>query len=251
MIMLIRCVTVASLANRRAWFPSQAHRRAESILELVHDNLCGLITPSTPSGNKYFLLLVDDLSRYMWVRLLSSKDQASSKIKNFQASVEVETGKKLKILRTDLGGGEFTSMEFDQYCTECGVERDLTASYSLQQNGVVEWCNQTVVAMARCLLKTKALPGYFWEEVITTAVHILIRSPTRAVTRKRPYEAWHGVSPAVHYMWTFGCIAHVKVMQLGLKKLDGRNRQTVFIGYEAGSKAYRCYDPATQCVIIS
>jgi hypothetical protein len=82
-------------------------------------------------------------------------------------------------------------------------------------------------------------------------VHILIRSPTRAVTRKRPYEAWHGVSPAVHYMWTFGCIAHVKVMQLGLKNLDGRNRQTVFIGYEASSKAYRCYDPATQCVIIS
>jgi hypothetical protein len=40
----------------------------------------------------------------MWVRLLSSKDQASSEIKNFQASVEVETNKKLKILRTDPGG---------------------------------------------------------------------------------------------------------------------------------------------------
>jgi hypothetical protein len=37
----------------------------------------------------------------MWVRLLSSKDQTPSEIKNFQAAVEVETGKKLKVLRTD------------------------------------------------------------------------------------------------------------------------------------------------------
>jgi hypothetical protein len=90
--------------QRRASFPGQAHRRAESILELVHDDLCGLITPSTPSGNKYFLLVIDDLSRYMWAQLLSSKDQASSEIKNFQASIKVETGKKMKILCTDRGG---------------------------------------------------------------------------------------------------------------------------------------------------
>jgi hypothetical protein len=90
--------------QRRASFPGQAHWCAESILELVHGDLCGPITPSTLSGNKYFLLLVDDLSHYMWVQLLSIKDLASSEIKNFQANVEVETGRKLKILRIDRGG---------------------------------------------------------------------------------------------------------------------------------------------------
>jgi hypothetical protein len=60
--------------QRHTPFPAQAKRRAESVLELIGSDLCGPVTPATPSGNKYFLLLVDDMSRYMWLRFLSSKD---------------------------------------------------------------------------------------------------------------------------------------------------------------------------------
>jgi transposase InsO family protein len=61
-------------------------------------------------------------------------------IKHFQAVVEVETGKRLKVLHTDHGegGGGFTSVEFGEHCTEHGVEWQLTAPYSPQQNRVVE-----------------------------------------------------------------------------------------------------------------
>jgi hypothetical protein len=65
------------------------------------------------------------------------------------------------------------------------------------------------------------------------------------------YEAWNDEVPAVHYFRTFGCIAHLKVTQPNLKKLNDRSRKSIFIGYEAGSKAYRCYDPVDQRVIIS
>jgi hypothetical protein len=58
----------------------------------------------TPSGNKFFLLLVDDHNRFMWLMLLPSKNHAASTIKNFQAGVEVETRRKLKMLRTNRGG---------------------------------------------------------------------------------------------------------------------------------------------------
>jgi hypothetical protein len=46
------------------------------MLQLVHGDLCGPITLATPSGNRYFLLLVDDYNRYMWVPLLATKDAA-------------------------------------------------------------------------------------------------------------------------------------------------------------------------------
>jgi hypothetical protein len=85
--------------------PEQAQRRASSILDLVHGHLYGPITPMTPSGNRFFLLLVDDHSRFMWLMLLPSKNHAASAIKNFQAGIEVETRCKLKMLRTDRGGG--------------------------------------------------------------------------------------------------------------------------------------------------
>jgi hypothetical protein len=81
---------------------------AERRLELVHGNLCGPISPAMPRGNKYFLLLVDDLSRYMWVVVIPSKDHAVAVIKDIQARVEGESGLKLKALRTD-HGGEFTT----------------------------------------------------------------------------------------------------------------------------------------------
>jgi hypothetical protein len=54
---------------------------------------------------------------------------------------------------------------------------------------VVEWHNQSVVAMAQCMLKAKGLPGYFWGEAVSTAVHILNRAPTRALNSKTSYEA--------------------------------------------------------------
>jgi hypothetical protein len=50
---------------------------------------------------------------------------------------------------------------------------------------------------------------------------------------------------------TFGCVVHVKVTKLNLKKLDDRSRPMIFVGYESGSAAYRCYDPNTKCVHIS
>src|SRR6185369_5452216 len=110
--------------QRRHSFPQQASFRAKERLELVHGDLCGPITPVTHGGRRYFLLLVDDCSRFMWLHLLSSKDKAPAVIKEFQAQVETETGKKLRVLWTD-HGGEFTLVEFGLYCAGQGIERHL------------------------------------------------------------------------------------------------------------------------------
>jgi transposase InsO family protein len=117
-------------------------------LELVHGDLCGPITAATPGGKRYFLLLVDDFSRFMWIYLLRSKDEAQTAIRRFRASAEVESKHTLRVLRTDRGG-EFTAARFMDWCTELGIKRNLTAPYSPQQNGVVERRNQTVVGTAR------------------------------------------------------------------------------------------------------
>ena len=128
-------------------------------MELVHGDLCGPIAPSTPGGRRYFLLLVDDATRYMWVALLISKDMDADAIKHLQAMAEKQSGKKLRTLRTD-NGREFTVDEFTAYCAE-GIQRHYSAPYSPQQNGVVERRNQTVVAMARALLEQRGLPARF------------------------------------------------------------------------------------------
>src|SRR6185503_10853598 len=108
--------------------------------------------PPLHGGRRYFLLLVDDCSRFMWLQLLTSKDEAAEAIRRFKARAEVDSGKRLRVLRTD-HGGEFTMVEFASYCAGEEVARQLTAPYSPQQNGVVERRNQTIVGMARSMMK--------------------------------------------------------------------------------------------------
>ncbi|WVZ90458.1 hypothetical protein U9M48_036759 [Paspalum notatum var. saurae] len=216
------CDVCVLTKQRRLPFPHQSSFRAKERLELVHGDLCGPVTPATPGGRRYFLLLVDDLSRYMWVMVLGSKGEAVDAIRRAQAAAEAECDRKLRVLRTD-NGGEFTAAKFASYCADEGIRRHYSAPYSPQQNGVVERRNQTVL------------------------VYILNRSPTKALNGKTPYEAWHGRKPAVSHLRVFGCLAFVK--ELGhIGKLDDRSTPGVFIGYTEGSKAYRILDPGTRRV---
>jgi hypothetical protein len=114
------CETCVLAKHHRRVFPKQSKYREDKALELVHDDLCRSVKPVTPSGRRYFLLLVDDATRYMWVVLLTAKSEASSAIKRIQATAEKECGRKLRVLRTD-NGGEFTVAEFAAYCVDEGI----------------------------------------------------------------------------------------------------------------------------------
>ena len=118
-------------------FPQVANYRAEKPLDLVHADLCGKIKPSTAGGKNYFLLIVDDHSRYMWIELLTTKDEAFRCFKKIQALAETERECKLRAFRSDRGG-EFNSIEFKQYYDERGVKHFTTTPYTPQQDGVVE-----------------------------------------------------------------------------------------------------------------
>ena len=85
-------------------FPRRLIFRASEPLELVHADLCSPINLATPAGNEYFLLCVDDYSRYMTVHLLEKKSDAGAALKKVQAAAELELNKKLRVLHTDRGG---------------------------------------------------------------------------------------------------------------------------------------------------
>jgi len=146
--------------QHRTPFPRASKYRAKVGLELVHGDLCGQITPPTPGGKSYFLLIVDDHSRFMWLELLASKDEALGYFKKFKVAAELEPGHRLKAFRTD-HGSEFNSRAFLVYYNEQGIRRNTTTAYTPQQNRVVERRNQTVVEMARCMLKSMSVPGKF------------------------------------------------------------------------------------------
>jgi hypothetical protein len=87
--------------------------------------------------------------------------------------------------------------------------------------------------------------------VVTTAVYLLNRSPTKSVHDKTPFKVWHGYKPDVSYLHVFGCVTHVKVTKPHLAKLDDRSTPMVLFGNEPGSAAYRVYDPVGGHVHVS
>jgi hypothetical protein len=103
--------------HRRTPFPTKSKYIAESALDLVHGDLYGSITSATPGGRRFFLLLIDDATRFMWISLISAKSDVAAAIKQVKAEAEKEIGRPLRVLRID-NGGEFTAKEFVAYCAD-------------------------------------------------------------------------------------------------------------------------------------
>ena len=88
------------------------------------------------------------------------KSEALVILKQYKSCVEKEIGSYIKCLRTDRGG-ELTSQDFNEFCKENGIKRQLTVAYTPQQNGVAERKNQTIMNMVRSMLSKKKLPKTF------------------------------------------------------------------------------------------
>jgi transposase InsO family protein len=125
------CDVCVITKHRHAPFPKRANYRVDKPLELVHGDLCGPITPATPGGRLYILLLVDDTTRYMWAAFLAEKSGASESMKMIQAAAENKCGRKLRVFRTD-NGGKFTSTSFIEYFVDQRVEWHHSAPHTPQ-----------------------------------------------------------------------------------------------------------------------
>ena len=85
--------------------------------------------------------------------------------------MENESGRKVKVLRTD-GGGEDMSTVFEQFLETTRIRHEQTVPKTPQQNGVVERMNQTCVESVRSMLADSKLPHKFWAEALSTAVYL-------------------------------------------------------------------------------
>ncbi|CAL9094550.1 unnamed protein product [Musa textilis] len=201
------------------------------------------------SRSRYFLLFTDDYSRMSWVYFLELKYKTFDNFRKFKVLVERQSGRCIKTLRIDRDG-EFLSNEFNSFCKENGIQRELIAPYTPEQNDVAERKNRTVIEMTRSLLKGKHLSNQFWSEAVATAVYLLNISPTKVVMNQTSFEAWYGIKPSVSYIRIFCCIAYALVNLQNHHKLDEKSEKYILIGYSLQSKAYRLYNLVSGKVII-
>ncbi|KAI3685523.1 hypothetical protein L6452_34771 [Arctium lappa] len=91
-----------------------------SPLELLHVDLCGPMRTQSLGGKKYVLVIVDDYSRYTWVKFLRSKDETPEVLITFLKTTQVNLQKPVKFLRTD-NGTEFKNKTVEEYLESVGI----------------------------------------------------------------------------------------------------------------------------------
>ena len=122
---------------------------------------------------KYFITFIDDCTRYCYLYLLRSKDEAIEAFKDFKNEAENQLNCRIKCVRSDRGG-EYVA-PFAELCHASGIIHQTTAPYSPQSNGVAERKNRTLKEMMNALLINSGLPQNMWGEALLTANYILKR----------------------------------------------------------------------------
>ena len=107
----------------------------------------------------------------------------------FHALIERETCRKLKRLRFD-NGGEYTSREFKEYCSNHGIRHEKTVPETPQHNGVAKRMNRTIVEKVRSMLRMAKLPKTFWGEAVRTACYLINHSPSVPLEFDIPERVW-------------------------------------------------------------
>lgn len=242
------CSACAEGKSSRTKFPTSENKRHDTVLGIVHSDVCGKITTKSLGGSEYFLTFVDDHSRYVWVYFLKNKHEVFEKFLEWKAMVEKQYGTRIKTLRTD-NGGEYKSGQFTTFLKKEGIRHELTVPKNPEQNGVAERINRTLMEMARSTLYN--MRKDFWAEALSTAAYIRNRCPTSAVADMTPYEALNGKKPDVSHLKTFGCPCYAHIPKDERKKIDPKARKCLFLGYSDCVKGYRVFDEQRGIVIFS
>jgi transposase InsO family protein len=123
----------------------------------------------TDGGQRYFMTMIDDASRYCYVYLLKTKDDALNCLKTYKAEVENKLEKKIKRFRSD-HGGEYFSNEFDLFCAEYDIIHERTPPYSPQSNEIAERKNRTLTDLVNSMLETAGLSKAWWGQLYSLDV---------------------------------------------------------------------------------
>ncbi|GKB63712.1 retrovirus-related pol polyprotein from transposon TNT 1-94, partial [Tanacetum coccineum] len=200
------------------------------------------------NGKKYILVIVDDYSRFTWVKFLRSKDETPEFVINFLKQIQVGLNKTVRYIRTD-NGTEFVNQVMSKYYEGVGIFHQKSVPRTPQQNGVVERRNRTLVEAARTMLIFSTAPMFLWAEAVATACYTQNRSLIHTRHNKTPYELVHDKKPDLTFLRVFGAMCYPTNDSEDLGKLQAKADIGIFVGYAPSRKGYRVYNKRTRRIM--
>ena len=152
--------------------------------------------------------------------------------------------RKIKIFQSD-GGGEFSSIIFQQHLQQSGIIKQTSCPYTPQQNGVAERKHRHIMETALTMLFESSLPLKYWVETVLTAVYLINRLPQTIIKMHTPHELLFKETPSYNEIKVFGCRCFPSLRDYNKTKFDKKTLPCIFVGYSPTHKGYRCLFPQT------
>ncbi|GKC50875.1 retrovirus-related pol polyprotein from transposon TNT 1-94, partial [Tanacetum coccineum] len=191
------------------------------VLHTLHMDLYGPLRVQSINGKKYILVIVDDYSRFTWVKFFRSKDETPAFVINLLKQLQVGLNKTIRFVRTD-NGTEFVNKDLTDYYESVGITHEKTVPRTPQQNGV----------------KLGLLP-------VTPKIDPLYI----LFTKKTPYELVHDKKPDLSFLRIFGALYYPTNDSEDLGKLKAKADIGFFVGYAPNRKGYRIYNKRTRQIM--
>ncbi|CAL8084538.1 unnamed protein product [Prunus armeniaca] len=229
---------------------SLSETRSSEAFHRIHLDVWGPSPCTSISGYRYYVIFVDDCTRYTWVYPLINKSDVFGIFVKFHAYISTFFNKHIKIFQSD-GGGEFVNTAMRDFLAKHGILHYKSCPHTPQQNGLAERKHKHLVDTALTLLSTASMPLKFWFHAVSIANFLISRMCTKVLNWDSPYSKLFGVSPQLQALKVFGCACYPYLRPYQPHKLHFRSSQCVFVGYTLDYKGYLCFRISTSRLYIS
>ncbi|CAI5962187.1 unnamed protein product [Closterium sp. NIES-65] len=240
--------------RQRAAPHSSSFSLTEAPLQTLHLDVWGPARVRGQGGERYFLLVVDDYSRYTTVFPLRTKGEVPTFLIPWIRAVRLQLRRRfrhdLPVLRLHSDrGGEFTSDLLRAFCQGEGIEQSFTLRGSLQHNGVAERRIGVVMEVSRTSLIHAAAPHFLWPFAVLYAAQQLNLWLRVSLLETSPTLRWtEEVGDASRFrVWG----ARALVRDTSAEKLSSRTIPCVFLGFVPDGPGWKFYHPTSRRVFPS
>lgn len=136
----------------------RAFRKTSQPLKLIHSDLWGSAPTLSHYGFRYYVIFIDDFSKYTWLFLLKKKSDISIIFLMFQAQVECQFSTKVCVFQFD-GGGEFQALR--SHFQKIGIIHQLYCPHIPKQNGTTERKHRHLIETVLSMIHQASLPQKF------------------------------------------------------------------------------------------
>jgi hypothetical protein len=228
---------------------SSSSSHAKKAFDLLHLDIWTSPVISV-SGSKYYLVILDDFTHYLWNFLLKQKSDTLTTLSNFFAYVATQFSCTVKAIQCINRRG-LDNSSTQTFLLSKGAQLQMSCPYTSPKNGKAERIIRTINNVIRTLLIQASLLRSYWAEGLHTTVYLLNHLPIKTISAAYPHVALFASSSSYGHLHIFGCACYPNITATVPHKLAPRSTQCVFLGYSGDHKGYQCLDLSTNRLIVS